>query len=160
MGLLYLEGWFKIGQAFNEEKRLPNRPEPNWQPISQLPLLASMVDSVLENTEEQYQTFSEVKDRPHVLDDDIVNRAIKLYQAQIDDVWFYEEQFTRWQAGPLTENQRQEVNRLNAQLPRIKELSQAILELMDEMKDGTINRIMEKSDLELGLEFFLKYLKD
>jgi hypothetical protein len=60
----------------------------------------------------------------------------------------------------LTANQRQEVNRLNAQLPRIKELSQAILELMDEMKDGTINRILEKSDLELGLEFFLKNLKD
>lgn len=31
---------------------------------------------------------------------------------------------------------------------------------MDEMKDGTINRILEKSDLELGLEFFLKNLKD
>jgi len=139
---------------------MSNRPEPNWQPISQLPLLASMVDGVLTNTEEQYQTFSEVKDRPHVLDDDIVNRAIKLYEAQIDDIWFYEEQFARWQAEPLTDSQRQEVNRLNAQLPRIKALSQAILELMDEMKDGTINRILEKSDLELGLEFFLKNLKD
>ena len=139
---------------------MSNRPEPNWQPISQLPLLASMVDGVLVNTEEQYQTFSGVKDRPHVLDDDIANRAIKLYQAQIDDVWFYEEQFSRWQAQSLTANQRQEVNRLKAQLPRIKELSQAILELMDEMKDGTINRILEKSDLELGLEFFLKNLKD
>jgi hypothetical protein len=59
----------------------------------------------------------------------------------------------------LTASQRQEVNRLNAQLPRIKELSLAILELMDEIKDGTINRIMERSDFELGLEFFLKNLK-
>ena len=95
---------------------MSNRPEPNWQPISQLPLLASMVDGVLVNTEEQYETFSEVKDRPHVLDDDIVNRAIKLYQAQIDDVWFYEEQFSRWQAQSLTANQWQEVNRLKAQI--------------------------------------------
>ncbi|MGB7067409.1 MAG: hypothetical protein WBF55_19905 [Syntrophobacteria bacterium] len=87
------------------------------------------------------------------MDDDIVNRAIKLYQAQIDDLWFYEEQFARWLAEPLTDSQRQEVSRLNAQLPHLKELSQAILELMDEMKDGTINRIMEKSDLELGLDF-------
>lgn len=138
---------------------MTERPEPNWQPISQLPLLTSMVDTVLENTEEQYQTFASVKDRPYVLDDDIVNRAIRLYQAQIDDVWFYEEQFSRWLAEPLTDLQRQEVNRLNAQLPRIKELSQAILELMDEMKDGTINRILEKSDLELGLEFLLKSMK-
>jgi molecular chaperone GrpE (heat shock protein) len=139
---------------------MSNHAEPNWQPISQLPLLTSMVDDVLENTEEQYQSFAAVKDRPHVLDDDIVNRAIRLYQAQIDDVWFYEQQFARWQAEPLTDSQRAEVDRLSAQLPRIKELSQAILNLMDEMKDGTINKIMEKSDLELGLEFFLKHLKD
>jgi len=138
---------------------MPERREPNWQPIGQLPLLTSMVDGVLANTEEQYQTFVSVKDRPHVLDDDIVNRAIRLYRAQIDDVWFYEEQFARWLAEPLTGAQRQEVNRLNAQLPRIKELSQAILELMDEMKGGTINRILEKSDLELGLEFLLKSMK-
>lgn len=139
---------------------MSNRPEPNWQPISQLPLLTAMVDGVLENTEEQYQTFESVKDRPHVLDDDIVNRAIKLYRAQIDDVRFYEEQFARWLAEPLTEDQRREVNRLNGQLPRIKELSQAILDLMDKMKHGTINRILEKSDLELGLEFLLKNMKD
>ena len=96
---------------------MSNQPEPNWQSISQLPLIASMVDGVLVNTEEQYQTFSEVKDRPHVLDDDIVNRAIKLYQAQIDDLWFYEEQFARWLAESLTDSQLQEVCRLNAQLP-------------------------------------------
>jgi hypothetical protein len=60
----------------------------------------------------------------------------------------------------LTDLQRQEINRLDGQLPRIKELSQAILELIDEMKDGTINLILEKSDLELGLEFLLKNKKD
>jgi hypothetical protein len=149
-----------MGKRKPLENRMSSRPEPNWQPISQLPLLASMVDGILENTEEQYQTFSEVKDKPHVLDDDIVNRATKLYQAQIDDLCFYEQQFERWQAESLTPGQRAEVERLNAQLPRIKELSQAILELMSEMKDGTINRIMGKSDLELGFEFFLKNLKD
>jgi hypothetical protein len=53
-----------------------------------LPLLTLMVDTVLENTEEQHQAFMSIKDRPHVLDDGIVNRAIRLYQAQIDDVWF------------------------------------------------------------------------
>jgi hypothetical protein len=31
---------------------------------------------------------------------------------------------------------------------------------MAEMKGGTIDRILEKRDLELGLEFFLKNLRD
>ena len=139
---------------------MPNDLEPNWQSIDQLPLLTDMVDGVLENTEEQYQTFSEVKNRPHVLDDDIVNRTLRLYQAQLNDLWFYEQQFARWLDESLTRQQRQEVNRLNDQLPRIKELSQAILKLMNVMKEGTINRVLEKSDLELGLEFFMKNRKD
>jgi hypothetical protein len=93
----------RLRNAFKKEWHLVERSEPNWQPISQLPLLTSMVDTVLENTEDQYQTFVSIKERPHVLDDDIVNRAIRLYQAQIDDVWFYEEQFSRWLAEPLTD---------------------------------------------------------
>ena len=138
---------------------MPSHPEPNWQPISQLPLLASMVDGVLANSEEQHETFAHVRAKPHVLDDEIVNRAIHLYQAQLDDLWFYEEQFARWRKEPLTAGQRQEVNRLAAQLPRIRELSEAILALLDEIKRGTINRILEKSDLELGLEFLLRNRK-
>ncbi|HEX9597288.1 MAG TPA: hypothetical protein VF982_10450 [Anaerolineales bacterium] len=87
---------------------MPNHPEPNWQPISQLPLLASMVDGVLANSEEQHETFSHVRAKPHVLDDEIVHRAINLYQAQLDDLWFYEEQFARWLKAPLTDGQREE----------------------------------------------------
>lgn len=142
---------------------MPNHPEPNWQPISQLPLLASMVDGVLANSEEQHETFAHVRAKPHVLDDEIVNRAINLYQAQLDDLWFYEEQFARWLKAPLTASQRQEAGalwaRLASQLPRIRELSEAILALLDEIKRGTINRILEKSDLELGLEFLLRNRK-
>jgi hypothetical protein len=115
-----------------------------------------MVDGMLADTEDQYQTFSEVREKPHVLDDAIVQRAIGVYQTQIDDLWVFEEQFARWQQGSLTDDQRQEVNRLVNQLPRIKERSEAILAMLGEIEKGTINRIMEKSDLELGLEFFLK----
>jgi hypothetical protein len=111
---------------------------------------------VLANTEEQHQTFTELRTKPHVLDDELVSRATRLYQAQLADLWFYEEQFARWQKEPLTNSQRQEVKRLASQLPRIRELSEAILVLLDEIKEGTINRILEKSDLELGLEYLLK----
>ena len=138
---------------------MSEQPEPNWQPISQLPLLASMVDGVLANSQEQHETFAHVRAKPHVLDDEIVNRAINLYRAQLDDLWFYEEQFARWRNEPLTASRRQEINRLAGQLPRIRELSEAILAMLDEIKRGTINRILEKSDLELGLEFLLRNRK-
>jgi ribosomal protein L16 Arg81 hydroxylase len=125
------------------------------------------VDGVLANSEEQHETFSHVRTKPHVLDDEIVNRAINLYQAQLDDLWFYEEQFARWLKEPLTAGQREEVNRLAGQLPpgapRARELSEKILALLHEIKRGTINRILEKDAPrglpELGLEFLLKNRK-
>ena len=139
---------------------MSNRPEPQWQPITRLPLFASMVEGMLANTEDQYESFSEARERPHVLDDDIVDRATKLYTEQLDTLWLYEQQFTRWQEQSLTNSQRQEINRLTIQLSRTKELSENILALLKEIKKGTINRIMEKSDLELGLDYFLKNMKD
>jgi hypothetical protein len=130
--------------------------KPNWQPLSLLPVVAMMIDEVVQNSEEQHETFSEVKDKPHVLDDATVSRAIRLYKAQLEDVQLYREQLTRWQAQPLTGDQRREVDRLLGQLSRLKQLSEAILEMLDEIKEGTIDRIMAKSDVELGMEYLLE----
>ena len=130
--------------------------KPHWQPLTLLPVVAMMIDEVVQNSEEQLETFSEVKDKPHVLDDATVSRAIRLYKAQLEDVQLYREQLTRWQAQPLTGDQRREVDRLLGQLPRLRQLSEAILEMLDEIKEGTIDKIMAKSDIEVGLEYLLR----
>ena len=129
---------------------------PNWQPLSLLPVVAMMIDEVVQNSEDQHEAFSEAKDKPHVLDDATVFRAIRLYKAQLEDLRLYEEQLKRWQMQPLTGDQRMEVDRLLGQLPRIKQLSEAILELLDEIKDGTIDKVLGKSDLVIGLEALLR----
>jgi hypothetical protein len=134
---------------------MPIQTKPNWQPLSLLPVVTMMIDEVLQNSEEQHETFSEVKSQPHILDDATVLRAIRLYKAQLEDVQLYKEQLRRWQEQPLTADQRREVDRLLGQLPRIKQLSEAILELLDEIKEGTIDKIMAKSDAELGLDLLL-----
>jgi hypothetical protein len=41
-------------------------------------------------------------------------------------------------------------------LPRLRQLSEAILEMLDEIKEGTIDKILAKSDLEVGLEYLLR----
>ena len=51
----------------------------NWQPISSLALIASLVDGGLDSAEEQHQLFLEVVPKPHVLDDYTVKRAQCLY---------------------------------------------------------------------------------
>lgn len=126
---------------------------PNWQPISALPRIASLIDGMLHETEKQYHTLQQAKGRPHVLDDALVARVIRVYTAQLEDLWLFEEQLARWARGHLTATQKQEVERLSTQLNKLREVLQAILALADELKLGTIEQVLKKSDVEVALDF-------
>jgi len=67
----------------------------------------------------------------------------------------YEEQLSHWTRLNLTPSQRREVDRLSEQIPTIRERISAILALAEELKGGTIETVLGKSDLEPGLEFRL-----
>jgi len=132
---------------------MAQEPTPQWQPIDQLPAIASAMAGMLESAEEQYPTLEEA--RPHMLDDYTVSRVVEVYTEQRDDLWLYEEQLRRWHAGTLTAGQRREVERLTGQLGRLRAVIDKILALMDEIKGGTIEQMLAKSDLEVGLEMLL-----
>lgn len=135
------------------------RQKVSWQPISALPLIASMIDGLLDEVEKQYTNLQACRSRPHVLDNHTVHRVIDCYTAQSGDVELYEEQLSRWKSLNLTPSQLQQVNRLAEQIPTIKERIAAILALAEELKGGTIETILAKSDLEVGLEWFLRKSK-
>jgi len=65
----------------------------------------------------------------------------------------YAEQLYRWERLNLTPSQRREIDRLSAQIPTIRQRISAIVALAEELKGGTIETVLGKSDLELGLEF-------
>ena len=48
----------------------------NWQPISQMPLVTSMIDGALSDTADHLQTLLKARTQPHVLDDACVFRSI------------------------------------------------------------------------------------
>jgi len=127
-------------------------PKVNWQPISALPLIASLIDGLLDEAEQQYENLQSCR-KPHVLDDYTVGRVIKVYTEQAGDVGLYAEQLSRWSGLNLTPSQRREVARLSEQIPRIRERISAILALAEELEGGTIETVLGKSDLEVGLEF-------
>lgn len=128
----------------------------NWQPISALPLIASMIDGLLDEVEKQHENLQACRLKPHVLDNCTVLRVVDVYTAQSGDVALYEEQLLRWKSLNLTPPQLQQVNRLAEQIPTVKERIAAILALAEELKGGTIETILAKSDLEVGLEWLLR----
>jgi len=94
--------------------------------------------------------------RTYRLDDYTVSHVIEVYTEQRDDLWLYEEQLRRWSAQTLTADQRREVERLTDQLGRLRAVIDTILALMDELKGGTIEQMMAKSDVEVGLEMLTR----
>jgi hypothetical protein len=131
-------------------------PAPTWQPISALPLIATMVGEVLDAAEQNFQSLGEARALPSMLDDATLDRVERVWGDTEADHWLFVEQVARWKRLPLTLAQREVVERLEGQVIALGELLGAILALVRELRPGTIDRVMEKSDIELGLEYFLR----
>jgi len=124
----------------------------NWQPIGQMPLVASMIDSALNDTADHIQTLTEARARPHVLDDATIDRIERVHGEQLEFVDIFAEQLRRWRDEGPSAAQRQELDRLEEQNRRLRQVTKEALALAAELRKGTIDRIMAVSDLELGLQ--------
>ena len=124
---------------------------PQWQPITQLPLIAKMIDDHLESVADVYRTLQEAQAHPGALDDATVNQTIRVYTEQREkSVWLYEDQLRRWAAQTLTDGQRREVERLTGQVKAWRETLTATLALATELKPYTIERLLAADDAEPG----------
>lgn len=133
------------------------QPQPNWQPIEFMPTLGALINGMLEADKEQYENLLQAKVKPWVLDDYTVNRVKSAFTTQRKDFALYDEQLKRWaELTTLTDSQRAEVTRLQGQMQALRENNTNVLELTEELGKGTIEKVMSKSDAELGLEMLMR----
>ena len=123
----------------------------NWQPISQIPLITTMIDGALSDTKKHLQTLTAAQAQPHVLDDATVDRSVRVHTEQLVFVDIYDRQLQRWQAARPSAAQKRELDRLEMQNRHLREVTINVLDTAQEIRKGTINRVMAKGDLELGL---------
>jgi hypothetical protein len=128
----------------------PHKPTPRWQPIASLPLIARVIDGQLEAAEEQHRLLRQA--RPGSLDNATVERVVRVFTEEVELLAVHGEQLDRWRSGSLTVAQRLEVERLSGQLARNRDVDAAVLSLAEQLKAITIDAMLAKSDLELGLE--------
>ncbi|HTT81669.1 MAG TPA: hypothetical protein VMF86_18550 [Stellaceae bacterium] len=137
---------------------MPPSEQANWQPISQLPLIASLIDGGVEEAAAQREILIQTRMRPHVLDDATLDRVDQVYGEQQQWLGFCEEQLRRWRQDRPTPAEEREIGRLAEKIERLMPLLAEILALSAEIRTGTIDRIMEMSDAELGLKALLGQL--
>jgi len=82
--------------------------------------------------------------------------VIAAFTTQRNDFSLFDQQLQRWVALPLSDQQRREVERLVEQMRLLRENNEQVLTLARELSKGTIDKVMAKSDVELGLEMLMK----
>lgn len=134
-----------------------NNQQPTWQPISTLPMILVMVDGQLEAATVQFNSLLQAEDKPYILDNFTVDRVLSVYKEQLDFMWVFEKQLSKWlEEEQLTASEIGKINKTKDQLKELSKVIADILSLADKLKKGTIEKVLEKSDLEIGLEFFKK----
>jgi len=130
--------------------------EIHWQPISFFPQISDMINGMLDAAQETYEPLRQIK----VHDDYTIERIFEVTGQQVEDEWLYDEQLSRWMENKnLKPAQRVEIQTLQAQMEALKQVNRKILAIAEEHKNKTIEKIMSKSDAELGMEFLLGKLK-
>ncbi|WP_410991127.1 hypothetical protein [Bacillus cereus] len=131
--------------------------QPNWQPIQNLPIITNLIDGQSSDAKEQYINLLESRNKPHVLDDATIQRTIRVYTEQLEFVWIFKEQLSKWiKEERLTPIEQSEIERLQGQVQQLHHTLTDILTLTEELKEGTYEKVMEKSDLQLGIESLQK----
>jgi hypothetical protein len=77
---------------------MPSSEPVNWQPMSQMPLVAGLIDGALRNTRDHLHTLTKARAKPHVLDDATVDRIERVHREQLEFVDIYAEQIGFWGA--------------------------------------------------------------
>jgi hypothetical protein len=109
----------------------------NWQPISQMPFVAGMIDGALGDTRGHVQTLTGARAEPHVLDDATIDRIERVHREQLEFVDIYAEQILRWRTQGPSAAQTLELDRLETQNRRLRQVTTDVLALAHELRKGT-----------------------
>ena len=127
--------------------------ERNYYPLSFIPAFSGQIDELIEILEAQLRAFSPAKSKPHVLDDQIINRASFAFKKNAEYIQLYQEQTDKWLREAHTETHRQALSLLNEKLSKARKLNADLVALAEELGKGTIDKVLAKDDLELALDF-------
>jgi hypothetical protein len=134
---------------------MPANDQLNWQPISQMMLIASMIDTSLNDTREHLATSTKAQAKPHVLDDATIDRIERVHSEQMEFVDIYTQQISRWRGEKPSASQARALDQMATQNKQLRDVTADVLALAGELRKGTIERVLGMSDVELGLQSLL-----
>ncbi len=113
------------------------QPLPSWQPLSQLPTVAALIDDLGESMAEHRALLDVIRPQPSTLDAATLEGMRALYTGprQRAVLERYAAQARRWEAQARTPAHRRAVERLVNALARLRAEIAAVVALADAMQD-------------------------
>ena len=59
-------------------------------------MIGSIIDEMLANAQEHYETIQEAKGRSYAFNDALVARIVQVHTDQLEDHWLFKDQLSRW----------------------------------------------------------------
>jgi len=134
---------------------MPANDQVNWQPISQIMLIASMIDTSLDDTREHLATLTKARAKPHVLNDATIDRVERVHTEHMEFVAIYTQQLGRWRDETPSDSQTRALDRMATQNQQLLDVTADVLALARELRKSTIERVLGMSDAVLGLQSLL-----
>jgi hypothetical protein len=129
-----------------------NKQPPRWIPLEKLPLFSEAVEKMAHDTQEIGRLLAQAKNKPWVLDEATVHRANDLLTERLEILALYTEQLHRWKKEQLTSGQEKRIARLEKKMGNAVEEAKQLLDLVNDIKQNTLDRILSRDDMELALD--------
>jgi hypothetical protein len=121
---------------------MPSSEPVNWQPMSQTPLVADLIDGALRHTRDHLHTLTKARAKPTCPRRRHCRSHRAVHREQLEFVDIYAEQIQRWRTQGPSAAQTRELDHLKEQDRHVRAVTTDVLALAQELRKGTIDRIM------------------
>lgn len=123
--------------------------------LDMLPVYLELSEGQFRSSFEELQNLEACQDRPYVLDDNIIQRIIKLHVEQKEYNKLTLEQCRQWRKQNPSPNQIEDIEIVEGFTKKLQEVNAKILHLANKYKQQTIGRLLEKDPIESALDFLM-----
>ncbi|MFE3279935.1 hypothetical protein [Nocardia sp. NPDC059239] len=126
--------------------------EQNWYPTSEIGYFTDIVREGISITVGQIELFEPAVGQPYRLDDETVGHAVQVYENQREDQVLFRNQAERWAGEVATTQEKAALAMYVAALDELDRLTDDVLKMCSTLAGQTIEKLLAKSDLKVGLE--------
>ncbi len=127
----------------------------DWHGLDMIAFFLDVSAGTLSASLDQLQNLESVKTKPYLLDDEIIKRILALHNKESDTTEFFLAQCKQWRKQNPNPEQLLDIDKVEQINIRIKKTNEQLFFLANHYKDHTIDKILQKDDVELAIDYLL-----